>query len=79
MKAIGVDRYLGGKFFDIRIVNFDMHACKRMTRGKDMTGNYRAFRRLRALCERAKRMFCPRLKRLSRSIHCRLQCSLLNL
>merc|ERR1711861_38361 len=41
--------------FDNRIVDFCIQDFKRKNRGKDLTGNQRALRRLRTQCERAKR------------------------
>merc|ERR1712107_855438 len=41
--------------FDNRIVDFCIQDFKRKNRGKDITGNHRAVRRLRTQCERAKR------------------------
>merc|ERR1711978_704378 len=47
--------HLGGEDFDNRIVDFCLQDFKRKNRGKDMSGNQRALRRLRTQCERAKR------------------------
>ena len=47
VKASAGDTHLGGKDFDNRIVDFCMQDFKRKNRGKDMTGNHRAIRRLR--------------------------------
>jgi len=55
VKATAGDTHLGGEDFDNRIVDFCMQDFKRKNRGKDMTGNHRAIRRLRTQCERAKR------------------------
>jgi L1 cell adhesion molecule like protein len=55
VKATAGDTHLGGEDFDNRIVDFCMQDFKRKNRGKDMTGNHRAVRRLRTQCERAKR------------------------
>jgi len=41
--------------FDNRIVDFCLQELKRKNRGKDMTGNQRAIRRLRTQCGRAQR------------------------
>merc|ERR1711916_102209 len=41
--------------FDNRIVDFCIQDFKRKNRGKDLSGNQRALRRLRTQCERAKR------------------------
>jgi len=55
VKATAGDTHLGGEDFDNRIVDFCMQDFKRKNRGKDLTGNNRALRRLRTQCERAKR------------------------
>jgi len=55
VKATAGDTHLGGEDFDNRIVDFCLQDFKRKNRGKDMTGNHRAIRRLRTQCERAKR------------------------
>merc|ERR1711881_5455 len=55
VKATAGDTHLGGGDFDNRIVDFCIQDFKRKNRGKDMTGNNRALRRLRTQCERAKR------------------------
>ena len=55
VKATAGDTHLGGEDFDNRVVDFCMQDFKRKNRGKDMTGNQRAIRRLRTQCERAKR------------------------
>jgi len=55
VKATAGDTHLGGEDFDNRIVEFCLQDFKRKNRGKDMTGNHRAIRRLRTQCERAKR------------------------
>merc|ERR1712028_212805 len=55
VKATAGDTHLGGEDFDNRIVDFCMQDFKRKNRGKDLTGNQRAIRRLRTQCERAKR------------------------
>jgi len=55
VKSTAGDTHLGGEDFDNRIVDFCMQDFKRKNRGKDMTGNHRAVRRLRTQCERAKR------------------------
>merc|ERR1712032_1675232 len=55
VKATAGDTHLGGEDFDNRIVDFCMQDFKRKNRGKDMSGNHRAIRRLRTQCERAKR------------------------
>jgi len=55
VKATAGDTHLGGEDFDNRIVDFCMQDFKRKNRGKDLSGNQRAIRRLRTQCERAKR------------------------
>jgi len=55
VKATAGDTHLGGEDFDNRVVDFCMQDFKRKNRGKDLTGNNRALRRLRTQCERAKR------------------------
>merc|ERR1712224_1071681 len=55
VKATAGDTHLGGEDFDNRIVDFCIQDFKRKNRGKDLTGNHRAIRRLRTQCERAKR------------------------
>jgi len=55
VKATAGDTHLGGEDFDNRIVDFCMQDFKRKNRGKDISGNQRAIRRLRTQCERAKR------------------------
>merc|ERR1712070_1227712 len=55
VKATAGDTHLGGEDFDNRIVDFCMQDFKRKNRGKDLSGNNRALRRLRTQCERAKR------------------------
>ena len=55
VKATAGDTHLGGEDFDNRVVDFCIQDFKRKNRGKDMTGNQRAIRRLRTQCERAKR------------------------
>merc|ERR1740125_60494 len=55
VKSTAGDTHLGGEDFDNRIVDFCMQDFKRKNRGKDLTGNNRALRRLRTQCERAKR------------------------
>merc|ERR1711966_161730 len=49
------DTHLGGEDFDNRLVDFCVQDFKRKNRGKDLSGNQRALRRLRTQCERAKR------------------------
>jgi len=55
VKATAGDTHLGGEDFDNRLVDFCMQDFKRKNRGKELTGNQRAIRRLRTQCERAKR------------------------
>jgi len=55
VKATAGDTHLGGEDFDNRIVDFCVQDFKRKNRGKDMSDNKRALRRLRTQCERAKR------------------------
>jgi len=55
VKATAGDTHLGGEDFDNRIVDFCTQDFKRKNRGKDLTANARAIRRLRTQCERAKR------------------------
>ena len=55
VKATAGDTHLGGEDFDNRLVDFCLQDFKRKNRGKDMSGNQRAIRRLRTQCERAKR------------------------
>merc|ERR1712110_611809 len=55
VKATAGNTHLGGEDFDNRIVDFCLQDFKRKNRGKDMSGNQRAIRRLRTQCERAKR------------------------
>jgi len=55
VKATAGDTHLGGEDFDNRVVDFCVQDFKRKNRGKDLSGNQRALRRLRTQCERAKR------------------------
>ncbi|CAD7936553.1 unnamed protein product [Amoebophrya sp. A25] len=55
VKATAGDTHLGGEDFDNRVLDFCVQDFKRKNRGKDITGNQRALRRLRTQCERAKR------------------------
>merc|ERR1711915_377477 len=55
VKSTAGDTHLGGEDFDNRIVDFCMQDFKRKNRGKDISANQRAIRRLRTQCERAKR------------------------
>eukprot|EP00253_Pinus_taeda_P016577 PITA_16577 len=54
VKATAGDTHLGGEDFDNRLVNHFVQEFKRKHK-KDISGNARAFRRLRTSCERAKR------------------------
>ncbi|CAG8789530.1 13897_t:CDS:1, partial [Racocetra fulgida] len=54
VKATAGDAHLGGEDFDNRLVNHFVQEFKRKFR-KDLTTNARALRRLRNVCERAKR------------------------
>lgn len=55
VKATAGDTHLGGEDFDNLLVDFCVQDFKRKNRGKDMSSNQRALRRLRTQCERAKR------------------------
>merc|ERR1719159_486815 len=55
VKATAGDTHLGGEDFDNRMVDYFKQEFKRKTRGKDLSKNDRALRRLRTACERAKR------------------------
>jgi L1 cell adhesion molecule like protein len=55
VKATAGDTHLGGEDFDNRVVDYCIQDFKRKNRGKDITGNQRAIRRMRTQCERAKR------------------------
>jgi L1 cell adhesion molecule like protein len=55
VKATNGDTHLGGEDFDSRLVAHFVDEFKRKNKGKDLTGNNRALRRLRTACERAKR------------------------
>ncbi|XP_047983936.1 heat shock 70 kDa protein 18-like [Salvia hispanica] len=55
VKAISGDNHLGGQDFDNRIVDHFMKEFK-SKKGKDISGNPKAIRRLRSACERAKRV-----------------------
>ncbi|XP_061338336.1 heat shock cognate 70 kDa protein-like [Gastrolobium bilobum] len=54
VKAIAGDTHLGGEDFDNRVVNYFAQEFKRKKK-VDISGNPRALRRLRTVCERAKR------------------------
>jgi len=55
VKATAGDTHLGGEDFDSNMVNHFVNEFKRKHRGKDMSSDPRALRRLRSACERAKR------------------------
>lgn len=55
VKATAGDTHLGGEDFDSNMVQHFCQEFKRKHRGKDMSGDPRALRRLRSACERAKR------------------------
>uniref|UniRef100_A0A7S0UIQ1 Heat shock protein 70 n=1 Tax=Polytomella parva TaxID=51329 RepID=A0A7S0UIQ1_9CHLO len=55
VKATAGDTHLGGEDFDNRLVAHFVQEFKRKNRGKDLSDNPRALRRLRTACERAKR------------------------
>merc|ERR1719453_923719 len=55
VKATAGDTHLGGEDFDNRLVEYCATEFKKKHRGKDITSNQRALRRLRTACERAKR------------------------
>merc|ERR1719310_1269234 len=55
VKATAGDTHLGGEDFDNRMVDYFRQEFKRRNRGKDLSKNDRALRRLRTACERAKR------------------------
>ncbi|CAI5515936.1 unnamed protein product [Closterium sp. Naga37s-1] len=55
VRATAGDSHLGGEDLDNRLVNYFIQKFKRKYR-KDMSNNPRALRRLRAACERAKRI-----------------------
>ena len=55
VKATAGNTHLGGEDFDNRMVDFFKDEFKRKNRGKDISKNDRALRRLRTACERAKR------------------------
>jgi len=54
VKATGGNTHLGGEDFDNRLQDYLVDEFKRKTR-KDISGNYRALRRIRTAAERAKR------------------------
>jgi len=55
VKSTAGDTHLGGEDFDNRMVNHFVAEFKRKYKGKDLSTNKRALRRLRTACERAKR------------------------
>ena len=55
VKATAGDTHLGGEDFDHNMVNHFLKEFKRKNKGKDISKNARALRRLRSACERAKR------------------------
>ena len=55
MKARARDRHLGGENFENRIVDLFVQDFKPKNHVKELTGNHRNIRRLKTLCERAKR------------------------
>eukprot|EP01068_Selenidium_serpulae_P011788 Selendium_serpulae@DN5724_c0_g1_i4.p1 len=55
VKATAGDTHLGGEDFDNRVVDNCVADFKRKNKGKDLSTNSRALRRLRTQCERAKR------------------------
>ncbi|XP_042030123.1 heat shock 70 kDa protein 18-like [Salvia splendens] len=61
VKAIAGDTHLGGQDMDNRMVNHFMKEFK-SKKGKDISGNARAIRRLRSACERAKRVISSTLE-----------------
>nr|CAB3496341.1 unnamed protein product [Digitaria exilis] len=56
VKAIAGDTHLGGADFDNEMVNFSLEEFIRKHREVAIKRNYKALRRLRTACERAKRM-----------------------
>jgi L1 cell adhesion molecule like protein len=54
-QATAGDTHLGGEDFDNNVVEHFVKLFKRKNRGKDISKNQRAMRRLRTACERAKR------------------------
>ena len=55
MKAKASDTHLGGENFENRIADLFMQDFKPKNHVKELTGNHRNIRRLKTLCERAKR------------------------
>jgi len=56
VKATSGDTHLGGGNFDNHIVDFCVKDFDKKTSGIDISKNKRALRRLRAECEKAKRI-----------------------
>nr|XP_043630587.1 heat shock cognate 70 kDa protein-like [Erigeron canadensis] len=56
VKAVSGDTHLGGEDFDNLMVDHCVDYFKRRWKNKDLTGNQRALGRLRASCEKAKRI-----------------------
>jgi heat shock 70kDa protein 1/2/6/8 len=59
--ATAGDTHLGGEDFDNRLVDYFVNEFKRKYH-KDMSTNQRALRRLRTVCERAKRQLSTNLQ-----------------
>ena len=55
VSATAGDTHLGGEDFDSNMVKHFIKEFKKKNRGKDLSSNARALRRLRTACERAKR------------------------
>jgi len=55
VKSTAGDTHLGGEDFDNRLVGHCVTTFKRKNKGKDISKNKRAMRRLRTACEKAKR------------------------
>eukprot|EP00469_Lotharella_globosa_P011296 CAMPEP_0167786050 /NCGR_PEP_ID=MMETSP0111_2-20121227/8567_1 /TAXON_ID=91324 /ORGANISM="Lotharella globosa, Strain CCCM811" /LENGTH=644 /DNA_ID=CAMNT_0007677369 /DNA_START=53 /DNA_END=1987 /DNA_ORIENTATION=- len=55
VKATAGDTHLGGEDFDQKLMDHFCREFKRKNRGLDISGNEKALRRLRTVCERAKR------------------------
>ena len=53
--ATAGDTHLGGEDFDSNMVKYFIKEFKKKNRGKDLSSNNRALRRLRTACEKAKR------------------------
>jgi len=54
VKATAGDTHLGGEDFDKKLIDYFVDEIKKKHR-KDISGNYKAIRRLKTACERAKR------------------------